>query len=180
MSAAPPADAPAPARPAESPAPPLSAGQIEAAFHALPPEQSGPLLARLNHHAPAAPPPAPGGEPGGQNGEYVPRPLSPEAEAELARRIEEHDREPWRSLSVEQSTRSLSESLRRVAAGEDPDVVRADMIRQREAWLEENRVAHLAASGGTAPDPAPAAGTAAGADAGAPAGAVGRELTGAI
>ena len=98
--------------------------EIEAAFFALPADRRGELLDRLWQGYGSDPAVAP--------------PLGPEVVAEMRRRVEQLDRGEGRTFSAEHCLAGLTEAIRRVGAGEDPDAVLAELReRDRQALLEE-------------------------------------------
>ena len=102
--------------------------EIEAALFAMPPDERDELLENMRQrHA---------DEMG-----YVPH-LTPEQVAMIRRRAEEVDRGEVELLTIEESTSGLSEAIRRVGAGEDPDTVLAE-LRDRRTELKNRRTAEV-------------------------------------
>ena len=96
-----------------------TAAEIETALLALPPEEREPLMERVwQKHLddPAV-------------GPY----LTPEQVALVNRRAEEVERGEVELGSIEQTTAGLSEAIRRVGAGKNPDEVLADLRARRDA-----------------------------------------------
>ena len=94
-----------------------TAAEIEAAFRALPPADRGPLLDRLC----------------AAYDELHPPPLTPEQIALVNERAAMEDRGEGCSVPAEESLAGLSEAVRRVAGGEDPDAVLPELRRRRDA-----------------------------------------------
>ena len=105
--------------------------EIEAAFLALPADQREPLLERVWQKHWEDPANAP--------------PLTPEQVAELDRRTEEVERGEGDLIDWRESVAGISEGLRRVAAGEDPETVRAEIVARRVTARQEEGEAARAA-----------------------------------
>ena len=107
--------------------PKLIAGHVEGWFMVLEQSDRVPLLARLARLNDEFPEPAPR--------------MTPEQVAMIDRRAEEVDRGEVELSSIEETTRGLSEVIRRVGAGEDPDTVLAELRARRDSRRGRPRVA---------------------------------------
>ena len=105
--------------------------EFEIAFAALPREERDVLLDRLREVHKREPREHP----------Y----LTPEQIALVNRRAEEVERGDGRTVSAEEGVAGLSEAIRRVGAGEDPDAVLAELRARRDAgWRREQELADAA------------------------------------
>ena len=95
-----------------------TAAEIETALLALPPEEREPLMERVwrkHLEDPAV-------------GPY----LTPEQVALVNRRAEEVERGEVELIEMDEHLSSLSELIRRVGAGEDPELVKAELRARRK------------------------------------------------